>query len=112
MSVLAGKQARLIARLEAWRAELKDGSNYAPSFVRSVIALLERELEKMAAPQRRAEHQDSAAAAPRPESGGSLPVGVCGKCRANTTFTRDEDYPDILSSACCGFAPLNLPEDE
>ena len=38
-------------------------------------------------------------------------TGVCGRCRSNTTFAADEQYPDILVSACCGVGPLNLPEE-
>lgn len=38
-------------------------------------------------------------------------TGVCGRCRENTVFEADDQYPDILSSVCCSWPPLNLPEE-
>lgn len=38
-------------------------------------------------------------------------TGICGRCHSNTTFERDSQYPDLLSSACCGWSPWNPPEE-
>lgn len=38
-------------------------------------------------------------------------TGRCSKCLSNTVFERDPQYPDILSSVCCSWPPLNLPEE-
>lgn len=37
--------------------------------------------------------------------------GICGRCRENCVFERDPQYPDLLSSQCCGWSPWNPPEE-